>query len=152
MFDKFDSSGVGVSNGNYFSLPCDIENSGVVLISAPWDATVSYGNGTAKAPSALIKASTQLDLYDSFAHNAWYDGIATKPIDEQIEALSRSVRPIAERVIAHLESGGESTDECIADDIAKVNEASESVNKIIFETANDLLIKRKLCGTGGYYY
>ena len=47
----FDPDGVGVDNGTYFGLPFDPETAELVLVSAPWDVTVSYGAGTAYAPA-----------------------------------------------------------------------------------------------------
>ncbi|MCW7752539.1 agmatinase [Desulfobotulus sp. H1] len=34
------------------------------VIPAPWEASVSYGGGTAKGPSAILKASEQLERFD----------------------------------------------------------------------------------------
>ena len=42
----FDPDGVGVDNGTYFGLPFEPETAELVIVSAPWDVTVSY-------PSAL---------------------------------------------------------------------------------------------------
>ena len=39
----FNPNDIGVANGNYFGLPCNEEESDIVLLSVPWDATVSYG-------------------------------------------------------------------------------------------------------------
>lgn len=42
----------------------NLENSKIVLISAPYEKTVSYGKGTAKGPKALIAASHYVEFYD----------------------------------------------------------------------------------------
>ena len=60
----FDPDGVGVDNGTYFGLPFEPGTAELVLVSAPWDVTVSYGAGTAYAPDAVIEASTQLDFHE----------------------------------------------------------------------------------------
>ena len=49
---NFDPDGVGVDNGTYFGLPFAPETAELVLISAPWDVTVSYGSGAAYASGA----------------------------------------------------------------------------------------------------
>ncbi len=149
MLSNFDSSGVGVSNGNFFSLPCDIASAKVVLVSAPWDVTVSYGSGTSKAPAALLESSTQLDLYDSSAHNAWQEGIATLPMDSSIEQLSDSTRPLAQRVITHLEDGGNIDDDSIKSALNEVNEASTILNEKVYESCSELLDKGKIVGIVG---
>ena len=95
----FNPNGVGVDNGAYYGLPFTPEEAALVLVSAPWDVTVSYGAGTALAPDALIEASTQLDLYDASAPGAWLGGIATADIDYSLQEESRKLRADAERVI-----------------------------------------------------
>ena len=52
----FNPNDIGVANGNYFGLPCNEEESDIVLLSVPWEATVSYGKGTADGPQAIIDA------------------------------------------------------------------------------------------------
>lgn len=39
----FNPNGVGVDNGAYYGLPFTPEEAALVLVSAPWDVTVSYG-------------------------------------------------------------------------------------------------------------
>jgi agmatinase len=36
----------------------------VVVLPVPYEATVSYGGGTARGPEAILRASTQVELYD----------------------------------------------------------------------------------------
>lgn len=40
------------------------ENSGVAIWPVPYERTVSYGTGTAGGPTAILAASTQVELYD----------------------------------------------------------------------------------------
>jgi len=40
------------------------EDAKVVVLSVPYEGTVSYGKGTSKGPKAIIKASEQVELYD----------------------------------------------------------------------------------------
>ncbi len=40
------------------------DESGVLVLPVPYEATVSYGGGTAAGPGAIIKASQQVELYD----------------------------------------------------------------------------------------
>ena len=78
--NAFDPDGVGVDNGTYFGLPFEPGTAELVLVSAPWDVTVSYGAGTAHAPDAVIEASTQLDFHEPLAPGVWRRGIATATI------------------------------------------------------------------------
>ena len=44
------------------------ENSSVVVVPIPYEKTVSFGKGTARGPSAIIKASSSIELYDDELH------------------------------------------------------------------------------------
>lgn len=145
----FDPEGVGVDNGTYFGMPFTPEESALVLISAPWDVTVSYGAGTSYAPDTLIDASTQLDFYDPAAPEAWRAGIATADIDYSLHELSQRLRVDARKVIAHLEQGGKTTDDYVVRKIRRVNEGSEEMNANIREQAAHWLDEGKVVGLVG---
>ena len=61
---SFDPDAPGVANGNFFGLPCGEQEADTVIVQVPWDATVSYGKGTADGPQAMLDASLQVDLFD----------------------------------------------------------------------------------------
>ena len=145
----FDPDGVGVDNGNYFSMPFSPEEAALVLLSAPWDVTASYGAGTAYAPDAIIGASIQLDFYDAAAPDAWRQGIATAPVDYSIQELSQKLRHDARRVIEHLEGGGRTTDDYVVRKLRRVNEGSFELNRNIREQAEQWLDAGKLVGLVG---
>ena len=145
----FDPDGVGLDNGNYFGMPFTTDEAALLLLSAPWDVTVSYGAGTADAPDALIEASTQLDFYDPAAPDAWRRGIATAGIDYALLELSQRLRSDARRVIEHLERGGSTDDLLIARKLARVNEGSRQLNAAIGEEAARWLDAGKTVGLVG---
>lgn len=147
--DGFDPNGVGVDNGTYYGLPFTPERARLVLLSAPWDVTVSYGAGTAFAPDALIEASTQLDLYDASAPGAWREGIATADIDYSLQEESQRLRADAEKVIRHLEEGGDPSDERIERRIRRVNEGCAAMNENIRRQADEWLGRGKIVGLVG---
>ncbi len=141
----FDPDGVGVDNGNYFGLPFSEESAELVLVSVPWDVTVSYGDGTALAPEAIIEASTQIDFYDESAPDAWRRGIATAEIDGSIAELSSGLRESASRVIEAMESGEEPSQE----DVERVNSGSEELNARVERSCSSLLARGKVVGLVG---
>ena len=145
----FNPNGVGVDNGAYYGLPFTPEEAARVLVSAPWDVTVSYGAGTALAPDALIAASTQLDLYDASAPGAWLGGIATADIDYSLQEESRKLRADAERVIEHLEEGGAPDDERIERRLRRINEGCAAMNDNIYRQARQWLSQGKVVGLVG---
>lgn len=146
---NFDPDGVGVDNGNYFGMPFEPQDAELVLISAPWDVTVSYGAGTSYAPDALIEASTQLDFYDPAAPGLWRRGIATAPVDYTLQECSQRLRSDAERVIDHLEAGRSPDEETVARRIRRVNEGCQAMNDNIRAQATRWLGEGKIVGLVG---
>jgi len=52
---------------NFLGLPPDqsaLEDSSVLVLPVPYEATTSYGQGTRFGPRAILEASTQVELYD----------------------------------------------------------------------------------------
>ena len=145
----FDPDGVGVDNGTYFGLPFDPQTAELVLISAPWDVTVSYGAGTAYAPDAIIEASTQLDFYDPLAPGAWRRGIATADVDYSLQESSQRLRSDASRVIDHLEGGGCLEDDYVVRKVRRVNEGCVAMNANIESQAARWLDAGKVVGLVG---
>ena len=145
----FDPDGVGVDNGNYFGLPFDPGAAELVLVSAPWDVTVSYGAGTAYAPDALIEASTQLDFYDPLCPGLWRRGIATADVDYSLQEASQRLRADAAKVIDHLEGGGSPGDDYVVRKIRRVNEGCAAMNANIGAQAARWLDAGKIVGLVG---
>lgn len=58
----------------------DFERAGVVILPVPYEATTSFGGGTARGPAAILQSSRYLELYDQeLDAEPWTDGIATLP-------------------------------------------------------------------------
>lgn len=69
---------------NFLALPkasSAYDSSKIVILSAPYEKTVSYGGGTAKGPAAILNASHYVEfLDDEFFRELCFDyGIATLP-------------------------------------------------------------------------
>ena len=43
---------------------CPFESARVAVLPVPFESTVSYGGGTARGPEAILRASTQVELWD----------------------------------------------------------------------------------------
>lgn len=148
---KFDPNGVIPDNGNYFGMPLEPEQAALVLISAPWDTTVSMRAGSSYAPDAIIEASRRIDFYEPLAPNSWRKGIATLPVDYSIQDLSHRMRSEAERVIkVHENMGSTAFDHLVYErSLRRVNEASAEVNANIYAQARQWLMKDKIVGLVG---
>jgi len=81
---NFNPSDSGLLNHGVFGLPFGVEESKIVLIPVPWEATVSYGGGTSMGPKAILDASQQVDLYDLINPDGWKEGIAMQDIPSSI--------------------------------------------------------------------
>ena len=69
---------------NFLGIPDDeakYQDSRGVVVPVPWEATVSYGAGTAKGPAAILDASRYVELYDEVLREEPYrkGGIHTAP-------------------------------------------------------------------------
>lgn len=100
----FNPDGAGAP-GTLFGLPFDPNNARLIIIPVPWEVTVSYAAGCAKGPEAVLKASSQVDLYQKDIPDAWKYGIALLPFPEKTARLSDSLRREAEAYIRKLEQG-----------------------------------------------
>lgn len=147
MDKLFDPNGVGVANGNYYGLPFSADEADLVLVEAPWDVTVSYGDGTADGPEAIREASTQLDLYDADYPDAWRRGIAALAPDELMREQSRVWRAQAKSVIDALEVGCDA--ESIVPQLAAINGACEQMNDQVYQKVASLIKQGKLVGLVG---
>jgi agmatinase len=106
----FDPNGPGQLDHNIYGLPFTKDESDIVLVSVPWEVTVSYGGGTLHGPESILEASRQVDLYDSDAPEAWKAGIfMTKP-DQELKELSMASRQKAEEYIDALMQGADPGD------------------------------------------
>ena len=147
--EDFDPNGTGHDNGCYFGLPFTAEDSQLVLISAPWDVTASYGGGTCYGPDSIIGASTQLDLYDETYPDQWKRGIGTAPIDYTIQDMSGMLREDAKKVIKRLEAGKSLESDTLHRRLDKINNGSEILNQKIYNSAKEWLDRGKLVGLVG---
>jgi len=66
-------------NAGVFGVDVSYENAKLVLIPVPWEGTVSYGAGTSGGPSAILRASHQLDLFDLDFKKPYQAGICYDP-------------------------------------------------------------------------
>jgi agmatinase len=145
----FNPHQISIKNNCFFGLPTTLESSRVVYLSVPWDATVSYGEGTADGPEAILEASYQLDWYDFDLPSPWLVGYATIPLNPEIRAKSEATRAIAKKVIDYLELGNNPDDQAIATELAQVNQASRDLNDWVYQQCQSFLSQGKLIGLIG---
>lgn len=84
---------------------CRPGSSRFAVLPIPYEGTVSYGKGTAAAPEAIIRASTQVELYDEELGGEYYQqGIfsaeAVDCRDAEGEEVQRRIQAAAEKFLA----------------------------------------------------
>lgn len=142
---EFDPSGPARFPG-IFGLPHALEDSRVALVGVPWEATVSYGRGTADAPAAIWQASRQVDLFDRETGRPYAAGIAMLPIPAEVRAWSDEARALAAPVIA---AGGPGDDPALLRAAAEVDALSARTNAWVREQALRQLAADRIVGVVG---
>ncbi len=146
----FDQNSVGNPNNNIFGLPSNEDNADLIIINVPWEVTVSYGAGTARAPEAILKASLQVDLYDPDMPEAWKRGYYLTPTDRKVLLKSDYLRKEAELYIDYISKGDDvSKNQFIQKTIREINEGSLFLNNWVYEQARQYLDRGKLVGLLG---
>ncbi len=114
---------------NIFGLSFTEEDARLIILPVPWEVTVSYGSGTARAADRILQASVQVDLYDAAGA-----GMYMRPVDNQLLMRSDYLRKEAQR---YLQTGDPQA-------LLEVNEGSAQLNAWVYEQTSALLSKDKL--------
>ncbi len=141
----FDANGVSFANGNIYGLPFEPEDAKLVILPVPWEVTVSYRAGTARAPEAILEASYQVDLLDPFVTDAWKLGIAMKEVDTGIKERSTDLRFDAERYLRQLSAENGAGLHVSAESIRdKINLAGQELNEWVKTESTNLFNNNKI--------
>lgn len=132
LLEGFDPDAAAVE-GALFGLPFPAERCRIQVIPVPWEATTSYGRGTAHGPSVVLQASAQVDLHDLDFGDVWREGIGLLPTDPRIPEAAAAAEDDA---LAVIDSGGAEPELA-----AKVNAWSEVVNDAVYEAAQAVLAR-----------
>lgn len=73
-----------------FGLPFSVDESSVVLMSAPWEAACSQGLGTAQAPELILQQSRFVELHDIELGNIYERKIALAEQDSELRTLVKN--------------------------------------------------------------
>lgn len=142
---KFDPNTVGNPDNNIFGLPFTEEEARLIILPIPWEVTVSYNAGTARAPEHIFNSSIQVDLYDADVKDAWKEGFYMRPCDKKVLVKSDYLRKEAElyiNYIAHDEIVEENKFMCKS--LREINEGGLFLNNWVFERTKELLDAGKL--------
>jgi agmatinase len=141
----FDPNSVGNPNNNIFGLPFTEEDARLVIVPVPWEVTVSYTAGTARAPEHIFKASLQVDLFDPDYKDMWRQGYYMRNHDKKVLMKSDYLRKEAELYINYISEGEEVNDnKFMCKTLKEVNAGGNYLNDWVYEQTKDLLDAGKL--------
>ena len=117
-----------------FGLPHTQEEAHVWVMPVPFEATTSFGKGTAKAPQQILEASWQVDLFDLETGTPWKAGIALLPTDPKLVALN-------EKACRLVNAYEEIKDETL---IREVNRIGDAVAQKVYSQTQNTLEEQKI--------
>lgn len=147
---NFDPNTVANPNFNIFGLPSTEEESRLVILPIPWEVTVSYNAGTARAPDHICRASLQVDLFDPEVKDAWKKGYYMRTPDKKILMKSDYLRKEAELYINYISQGEILEDNrFMCKTLKEINQGSLFLNDWVYEQTKEIMAKGKLVGLLG---
>lgn len=117
---QFDPNAPSMDDTGVYGLPFTAEESDIILVPVPWEATVSYGSGASEGPEAIREASSQVDLCHYDFPDLWKRGIFMEDSPEKIQRLNDDTKPEAALVIDALVRG---------EDVSAQEKAYQRVNR-----------------------
>ncbi len=146
----FDPSAAAAPGSGAFGLPPGPPNTPetarVVLVPVGFEATCSFGGGTAGGPAAVLEASRQVDLFDVETGRPYEGGIAMVEADPRVDAWNERALERARPVI---EAGGAGDDPALREAADEVDEAGAAVNAWLEGVVEPLLARGALVGVVG---
>src|SRR5437870_8877086 len=139
----FDPDAAAAEGSGIYGLPHTPAEARVVIIPVPFEATTSYGGGTAGGPRAILEASKQVDLYDRETGHPYEAGIAMLDEDPRVVQWNAEAKRIAQSVIAR----GGAVDDETRRAAAEVDEFGERLNAWVYEQTRALLDAGKIAVT-----
>ncbi len=146
----FNPNSISNPNNNIFGLPFTEDDARLVILPVPWEVTVSYGGGTARAADHIFKSSLQVDLLDVDGNAGWKQGFYMKEIDKKLLFKNDYLRKEAELYIDFIAQGSAiEENKFMCKSLKEINEGSAYMNKWVYENSKALLEKNKLVAVLG---
>ena len=140
---KIDANVTHSAQNGLFGLPTTREQARVIIQPVPWELTTSYGGGTAHGPEAILRASSQLDLFDLETGKAFEQGYHMLPIPHEIYAQGQQLRPDALEIRRQLETDGQLNDQGLSLQ-KEINLACGKMVNTIHHQTTSILAEKKI--------
>lgn len=131
-----------VAPAGIFGLETSEQESKIIYIPVPWDATTSYSQGTVNGPAAIYRASPQIDLYDYDVERPHLHGMHMIGESAEVRTWNEQARSMVDSIRERAYLGDLPHDEIPAEyrqDIAKVNELGDRMNQYVYEQTKRVL-------------
>lgn len=149
-FDNFDPNAASNPTNNIYGFPTTEEEARLVILPVPWEVTVSYNAGTARASEHIFKASMQVDIFDAEFPNTWREGFYMRPADKKILMKSDYLRKEAELYIAYISRGEDlKKNAFMCKSLRDINEGGAYLNGWVYDQTKSLMNRGKLVGLLG---
>lgn len=146
----FNPNSVSNPNNNIFGLPYTEEDAKLVILPVPWEVTVSYDTGTARAPEHIFKESLKVELFDPEVTDGWRHGYFMREPDKKILMKSDYLRKEAELYINYIAEGEEvNNNKFMCKAFKELNAGGLFLNDWVYSQTKELLVKGKLVGLLG---
>lgn len=123
---SFDPSAAAAPGSGIFGLPFSADESRVVVLPVPFDATTSYRKGAARGPKAVLEASRQIDLFDLETGRPYEAGIAMLEEARVVRIWNARAARLAQPIV---DAGGDlSRGRSLSRSLDKVNALCERLN------------------------
>ena len=142
----FDPDSPAAADGGVYGLPYSEKDAALVLLPVPWEATVSYGAGASKGPSAMLAASAQLDLFDPEVERPYEPGIFLRPESKDVRLWNRKAKAAALKVLRGDGAGGPKR---LEKERAAVDELGAKLNAWVRRECAALMRSGKIVGVVG---
>lgn len=130
-----------------FGLPHREKDAALVLLPVPWEATTSYGGGTARGPAAILTASVQVDLYDGDVDKPYDPGIFMRPESKEVRAWNKTAKTAAQKVIradGHVKGRKD-----LQTALKTANDLGDKLNAWVYRETKGLMDAGKIVGIVG---
>ena len=141
----FDPNAASNPSNNIYGFPITEEEARLVILPVPWEVTVSYSAGTARAAEHIQKASMQVDIFDLEYPDTWKQGYYMRPTDKKILMKSDYLRKEAELYIAYISRGEDlKKNSFMCKSLKDINEGGAYLNEWVYEQTKGLMNRNKL--------
>ena len=144
-FKDFNPNAASNPTNNIYGFPTTEEDARLVILPVPWEVTVSYNAGTARASEHIQKASMQVDIFDLDYPDTWKKGFYMRPADKKILMKSDYLRKEAELYIAYISRGEDlKKNSFMCKSLKDINEGGAFLNEWVYEQTKGLMNRNKL--------